>query len=85
MYANREVFYFDSTRAKQSAELLSPFVKKDLDEWRAFNKSHQSFIEPAITWMYGNYLKLNEQPKGIRSYNEVISMLIAYYKKFGKI
>ena len=85
MYANREVFYFDSTRAKQSAELLSPFVKKDLDEWRAFNKSHQSFIEPAITWMYGNYLKLNEQPKGMHSYNEVISMLLAYYKKFGKI
>jgi hypothetical protein len=85
IYANREVYYFDSSSAKQSAALLIPEVKKDLEEWRKFNNSHKSFLEPAITWMYGNYLKLNEQPRGMHSYNEVISMLIAYYKKFGKI
>lgn len=85
IYANREVYYFDSSSAKQSAALLIPEVKKDIQEWREFNNNHKSFLEPAITWMYGNYLKLNEQPRGMHSYNEVISMLIAYYKKFGKI
>ena len=85
MYTNREVYYSDSVYAKQSLELLLPQVKNDIIEWRKFSMAHTSFMEPAITWMYGKYLKLNEQPKGIRSYNEVISMLIAYYKKFGKI
>jgi hypothetical protein len=85
IYANREVYYFDSVASMKSRELLMPQVKKDIEEWRQFNLNHRSFIEPAISWMYGNYLKLNEQPKGLRSYNAVIATLIAYYKKYGKI
>lgn len=85
MYANREVYYFDSVSSRQSRRLLNDGVRKDIEEWKKFNLAHQSFIEPAITWMYGRYLRLNQQPKGMHSYNEVISMLIAYYKKYGKI
>ncbi len=85
IYANREVYYFDSVASKQSMNLLIPQVKRDIEEWKQFNLAHKSFIEPAISWMYGNYLKLNQQPKGLRSYNEVIAMLLAYYRKYGKI
>lgn len=84
-YANHEVYYFDSISSKKSLDLLIPPVKRDFEEWRRFNEAHQSFIEPAIMWAYGKYLKLNEQPKGIRSYNEVIIMLIAYYKSTGEL
>ncbi len=85
VYANREVYYFDSALAKIELTKLDTAIKEDLIEWRKFNIAHTSFIEPAITWLYGNYLKANQQPKGMRSYNEVIRMLIAYYKKYGKI
>jgi len=85
MYANRQLFYFDSVSSKQTYALLIPEVKQDIEEWRKFNIAHTNFLEPAITWLYGNYLKLNQQPRGIRSYNQVISMLAAYYKKYGKI
>ena len=85
VYANREVYYFDSTLSKNAATKLIPEVKSDLIEWRRFNEAHTSFIEPAITWLYGKYLQINQQPKGMRSYNEVIAMLMAYYKKFGRI
>ena len=85
MYANREIYFFDSVSAKKSYDLLMRSVKNDIEEWRRFVGAHQTFIEPGITWMYGNFLKLNEQPKGMRSYNAVISMLIAYYKKYGTI
>lgn len=85
IYANREVFYFDSTASKIAATRLIPEVKADLLEWRRFNERYRSFIEPAISWMYGKYLQMNQQPKGLRSYNEVIAMLMAYYKKYGKI
>ncbi len=85
IYANREVYYFDSTLAKMAVTKLDTAIKKDLIEWKKFNLAHTSFIEPLITWLYGNYLKANQQPAGMRSYNEVVGMLIAYYKKYGRI
>ncbi len=85
VYANREVYYFDSVLAKTAMVKLDTAVKEDLIEWRKFNLAHTSFIEPVITWLYGNYLKANQQPKGMRSYNEVTRMLIAYYKRYGRL
>ncbi len=85
LYANREVFYFDSLSSRVALQQLIPEVKDDIRELRKFNDAHQSFLEPAITWIYGNYLKLNKQPQGIHTYNAVVAMLIAYYKKYGKI
>ena len=85
IYANREVYFFDSLSSRNALELLVPGVKNDIIELRQFNQEHRSFFEPAITWLYGNYLKMNQQPSGMRSYNDVVGMLIAYYKKYGKI
>lgn len=85
IYSNHEVFYFDSTASKNAIRQLVPQVKADLVEWRKFNEEYQSFIEPGISWMYGKYLQANMQPKGLRSYNQVIAMLMAYYEKYGKI
>ncbi|MEO6684020.1 MAG: DUF3810 domain-containing protein [Ginsengibacter sp.] len=84
-YANREVYYVDSVKSRSAYEKLDPAVIKDLEEWRDFTQSHRTFIAPAITWLYGKFLKLNEQPQGMRSYNRVIVMLAAYYKKYGVI
>ena len=85
IYANREVFYFDSTASKFSATQLIPEVKADLLEWKRFNEAHKSFWERPVTWLYGKYLQINQQPKGMGSYNEVIGMLMAYYQKYGEI
>jgi hypothetical protein len=85
VYANREVYYFDSTASKLAAIQLIPEVKADLLEWRRFNRKYTSIFEPAISWLYGKYLQINQQPKGLRSYNEVIATLMAYYKKYGRI
>lgn len=85
VYANREVYYFDSTTSKQAVTQLSPEVKQDLLEWKKFNRKYTSVFEPAISWLYGKYLQANQQPQGLHSYNEVIATLMAYYKKYGKI
>lgn len=84
-YANSEVYYVDSNYAKNSFNRLDSSVLKDLQEWKDFTRSHQSFLAPVITWMYSKYLKFNEQPQGMRSYNRVIVMLLAYYKNYGEI
>jgi hypothetical protein len=85
LYANRQVFFIDSSSAKSAAKLLLPEVKADIKEWREFAKAHRSPVEPFISWAYGKYLKANRQPKGMATYNEVIADLIAFYKKYGRI
>lgn len=85
LYTNREVYYLDSAASRKALNELSVSVRKDLLELKQFDLDHQSVFEPLINWMYGNYLKLNNQPKGLHSYNAVVGMLIEYYKKYGKI
>jgi uncharacterized protein DUF3810 len=85
VYASREVYYFDSTTSKIAVTQLIPEVKEDLLEWKRFNRRYTNFFEPGISWLYGKYLQVNQQPHGLHSYNEVIATLMAYYKKYGKI
>lgn len=85
LYANRNLYFTDSVAAKSLSGQLLPSVRKDLFEWRRFNERHVNPVEPVIRWAYGKYLESNEQPSGLLSYDEVTGLLIAYYKKFGKI
>jgi hypothetical protein len=85
VYANRNLFMNDSLSAKLYAKELDTAVKADIIEWRKFNRRHQGRLEPMVRWAYGKYLKSNQQPNGISSYDEVTGFLIAYYRKFGKI
>jgi hypothetical protein len=85
LYTQRNLYGVDSIAAKSFSKKILPLVKDDLIEWKKFNQQHQSPLEPVFTWMYGKYLKNNEQPSGVLSYDEVTGFLIAYYKKFGKL
>ena len=85
LYANRDLSVRDSFFAVSAFRELSPAVKADLQTWRDFVSRHKSFIEPAISWAYAKYLKANQQPRGLLSYNEVVGNLIAFYKKYGRI
>jgi hypothetical protein len=84
-YAARYLYLADSNALKQISEQLSPAVKNDIKQLRAFYKRYATPIETAIDKLYAEYLKANEQPSGKMSYNEVVAMLIAYRKKYGKI
>lgn len=85
LYANSRLFFVDSVFAKAAVSQLMPEVKADIKEWRRFLLRHKNPLEPIIRWAYGNYLRANQQPKGMGSYDEVIADLIAFYKKYGKI
>jgi hypothetical protein len=85
VYANRQLFFVDSVAAIDFAKQLIPEVKADIKEWREFLRKHKNPLEPFIRWAYGNYLRANQQPKGMTSYDEVIADLIAFYKKYGRI
>ena len=82
-YALGELFLRDTTLAKQYLEAAAPQVRKDRKAFRDFYRRYRNPVEPVIMWGYGQFLKANNQPAGKRSYNEVVTWLIAYYKKFG--
>ncbi len=84
-YANRNLFFMDSTAAKLCRKELDTAVIVDIKEWIKFNMAHQNPVEPVIRWVYGKYLESNSQPQGLLSYDEVTAFIISYYKKFGKI
>ncbi|MBS1946684.1 MAG: DUF3810 domain-containing protein [Bacteroidetes bacterium] len=84
MYAAKQLYLLDSTKLVPLRESLRPSIRKDYRDLRAFYRKYENPFEPVINRLYGNYLKANQQPQGMMSYDEVIAWLIAYYKKYGK-
>jgi Protein of unknown function (DUF3810) len=85
VYAIRNLYIRDSTLARSYAVRLPEISKQDVREMRAFFKKYENPFEPVIRKLYGQYLKANEQPQGILSYDEVLGWVIAYYRKYGTI
>ncbi len=85
MYSNRNLFETDSVAAKEFRKQLILPVQEDLKAWKRFYLRHRNPIEPVWRWVYGFYLRRNQQPQGVLSYDEVTGFLIAYYKKEGRI
>jgi hypothetical protein len=83
LYAVRDLRRRDSTMAKQLHATLHPQVHKDLDELKEYLAKSENVIEPYISRFYDQFLKLNKQPKGTGTYNEVVAWLVAYMKKYG--
>jgi Protein of unknown function (DUF3810) len=83
-YAAGELYMRDSTLFKPIRDQLRPGIRNDFKELRLFFAKYENPFEPYVRRLYGKYLKANEQPRGMMSYNEVTGRLIAYYKKYGK-
>jgi hypothetical protein len=63
---------------------LDPRVKQDYQDLRKYLALTSNAIEPVMSDVYERFMKMNNQPKGHATYNEVIAWLIAYMKKYGK-
>ena len=83
-YGIRELYGRDSVLAIALNKEKPLQVKKDIIELRNFYRAYENPIEPYFRKLYGQYLKANQQPSGMQSYNEVMAFLIAYYKKYGE-
>jgi hypothetical protein len=83
LYSASELYMLDSTAFIPFRESLKPEVRKDLRDLKAFYRKYQNPFEPIIHLIYGRYLKANRQPQGIASYDEVVGLAIAYYRKYG--
>ena len=81
LFANRALRRFDSTMAKQNMEKLSPRIKKDLADYKVFAEKYYGPVDKFVTWFYGGFLNLNNQPEGMMSYNRGMVYAMRYLKQ----
>ncbi|HEU0228706.1 MAG TPA: DUF3810 domain-containing protein [Arachidicoccus soli] len=81
-YSNNELWFRDSSLAKENYGKLDTLVKIDVRYLRKYLQAHENPIEKGTTYLYNEYLKANQQPQGIDTYNLVTAWLIAYQKKY---
>lgn len=84
-YSARYLYMADSVALSEIRGTLSPGVKTDIEQLRSYVRKYSTPIGTAIDKLYAQYLVANEQPSGRMSYNEVVAMLIGYFRKHGKI
>ena len=81
LYAHAAIRHKDSTRAKQLFEALPAAAKRDIDSYRAFLKKYQGPIDQATTWFYTRFLRFNNQPEGMRSYDRGMVYIMRWISK----
>jgi len=65
----------------QNRERLDTLVKQDRKAVRRFFNRHRSSVAPIMSGVYEQYLFLNKQNAGLKSYDEVIGWLIDLKQK----
>ncbi len=85
MYTHNTLYSYDSNVAKQNITKLIPEIKQEFADAAVFYKKYKNPFKPIIKKVYSLFLKSNQQPQGILSYDEVTSFLIAYFDKYGKL
>lgn len=85
LYSKEKDFKAFENIIKQNRERLDTLVKKDRRAIREFFAKRKNRVSPAVSGLYDQYLKMNKQSQGIRSYDEVLGWLIAYQRKYGKL
>jgi len=83
LYSASALYMLDSTAFIPYRESLNPDVRQDIRDLKEFYRKYENPFEPVIHRIYGNYLKANRQPQGILSYDNVVGLAIAYYRKYG--
>lgn len=79
-YCLSDVARSNPKEAKRLVEKLHPGVRKNYQESYDFWEKYENPLEPFFKLFYGNYLKVNQQPEGMRSYHYVVGLLVNYYQ-----
>jgi hypothetical protein len=83
-YAIKQLYKADSTSADLLLKTAHPQYRADYRTYYNYLIENRNYIEPFASRFYDNYLKMNNQSKGLMTYNEVVAWLIAYMKKYGQ-
>ncbi len=77
-YCLNELYYRDKAQFEALYKQINPGVIKHFKIQSQFWASYENPFEPLFKFTYSNYLKANNQKKGIKSYNEVVALIVNY-------
>ena len=80
-YCYNELIKVNPLIANKEIKNLNFGIKENFRELSQFWKSYQNPIEPILKKGFDSYLKVNGQTHGIKSYDEMTSLIIAYLQK----
>jgi hypothetical protein len=71
----------DSIARKELRKCISPLVLADFKTEREYWLAYEGKVERISSMFYDNFLKANNQPYGLRTYNRMVLLVLAYRKK----
>lgn len=80
-YCLSEIRRVDEARFREMYGRLNIPTRKNYEELNRFWTSYQNPLEPVFKSIFNSFLKANNQPKGIQSYNMVVSLIVNYHQK----
>jgi hypothetical protein len=75
------VYFRDSLANKKLKPLISPAVHNDYKIERAYWRSYESKINAISGIFYDHFLKVNNQPQGLETYNRMVLLVMAMYRE----
>ncbi len=73
LYANYRLYRRDSGKAREIEAVLNKLTKAHIDTLDQISKKYQNDYARYSSQLYDNYLKMQDQKDGIRSYGNVVS------------
>lgn len=80
-YCLKQWELIDPQKSEEFRAGVSLGIRTNLEETDAFWREHKNITTSAFKIIYGNFLKLNHQKEGMKSYNRFVDILINYEKK----
>jgi len=78
-YCLHELYLRDYQKFICIKEKIRPGILKNFDESRKFWAQYDNPLEPFFKLFYGQFLKVNNQAQGIKSYNYVVALFVNYF------
>ena len=77
-YALNDLYGHDKEKYKLAFESINKGIIKNMRESHAFWNSYQNPFEVYFKQLFNQFLKVNKQAEGIKSYNRMVGMMINY-------
>ena len=79
-YCMSDLFKKNPKKFKLLSKNINTGIKKNLNDINKFWDKYQNPFEPIFKRSYDSFLKLNNQKRGISSYNEMVTLVIFDFK-----
>lgn len=80
IYAGNALAETDPELYRELSKQLKPQVRADLENHNLFWSSRKGILSELSNQWRDTYLKVNNQPDGIHSYDGMVELMLAYYK-----